>query len=145
MKPKNNLKELSYYGLLLRSYLKESHPDKANDIKFIKSRADIAAESYSNAIKEGYSHDRASEMASQALYTDLLFSKLDTIRNILWEEFSYLSESEVNKKTLKLLPLCEEVFADYVLHDEFAYSSEYNQLYTELIGQIDLLEDEDEL
>lgn len=145
MKSKNNLKELSYYGLLLRSYLKESHPDKANDIKFIKSRADIAVESYSNAIKEGYSHDRASEMASQVLYTDLLFSKLDTIRNILWEEFSYLSESEVNKKALKLLPLCEEVFANYMLHDEFAYSAEYNQLYTKLIGQIDLLEDEDEL
>lgn len=145
MKSKNNLKELSYYGLLLRSYLTESHPDKADDIKFVKSRADIAAEAYSDAIKDGYSHDRAEEMASQALYTGLLFSKLDTIRNILWEEFSYLSESEVNTKALKLLPLCEEVFAEYTLHDEFAYSFEYNQLYTELVGQIDLLEDEDEL
>lgn len=145
MKSKNNSKELSYYGLLLRSYLQESHPDKADDIKFIKYRADSAAETYSNAIKEGYSHDRASELASQTLYSGLLFSKLDTIRNILWEEFSYLSESEINKKALKLLPLCEEVFADYALHDEFAYSAEYNQLYTELTGQIDLLEDEDEL
>lgn len=145
MKSKNNLKELSYYGLLLRSYLNESHPGKADDFQYIKSRADSASETYSNAIKEGYSHDRASEMASQALYSGLLFSKFDTIRNILWEEFPYIPENEVNQKVLALLPLCEEVFAEYTLHDEFAYSSEYDQLYTELVGLIDIWEEQNEL
>lgn len=41
-----------------------------------------------------------------------------------------------------LLPFCEEVFAEYTLHDEFAYSAEYNLLYTELVGLIDIWEDE---
>lgn len=77
MKAKNNRQELSYYGLLLHSYLQESHPDKTGDSQFIKTRADIAAEAYSNAIKDGYSHDRAEEMACKALYEGLLFSKFE--------------------------------------------------------------------
>ncbi|MBS5908152.1 MAG: DUF1896 family protein [Dysgonomonas mossii] len=145
MKAKNNRQELSYYGLLLHSYLQESHPDKTGDSQFIKTRADIAAEAYSNAIKDGYSHDRAEEMACKVLYEGLLFSKFDTVRTILLEEFSYIPESEVFQKTILLLPLCEEVFAEYTLHDEFAYSAEYNRLYTELVGLIDIWEDEHEL
>lgn len=145
MKSKSKIKELSYYGLLLHSFLKESHPHKACDYKFINTRADIAAEAYSNAIKDGYSHDRAEEIAIKSLYAGLLFSKFDTIRNILWEEFSYISENEVNQKTLLLLPFCEEVFAEYNLHDEFANSTEYNQLYTKLTGQIDIWEEQNEL
>lgn len=145
MKSKNKIEELSYYGLLLHSFLKESHPQKTYDYKFIKVKADIASEIYSNAIKEGYSHDRAEEMATKSLYNGLLFSKFDTIRNILWEEFSYISENEVNRKALLLLPFCEEVFAEYNLHDEFVNSSEYNQLYTELVGQIDIWEEQHEL
>lgn len=145
MKAKNNRQELSYYGLLLYSYLQESHPDKTGDSQFIKTRADIAAEAYSNAIKDGYSHDRAEEMACKVLYEGLLFSKFDTIRTILLEEFSYIPESEVFQKTILLLPLCEEVFAEYALNDEFVYSAEYNLLYTELVGLIDIWEDEHEL
>lgn len=145
MKSKHNRQDLSYYGLLLLSYLQESHPDKTNDLQFIKSRADMAAESYSNAIKDGSSHDRAEEIACKALYSGLLFSKFDTIRNILFEEFSYIPESEVFQKAMSLLPYCEEVFAEYTLHDEFAYSAEYNRLYTELVGLIDMWEDEHEL
>ena len=145
MKYKNNVKELSYYGLLLHSFLKESHPQRAYNYQFIKIRSDIASEAYLNAIKEGNSHDRAEETASQALYSGLLFSKFDTIRNILWDEFSYIPENDVNRKALLLLPICEEVFAEYSLHDEFASSPEYNQLYTELVGQIDIWEEQNEL
>ncbi|MBK5720189.1 DUF1896 family protein [Dysgonomonas sp. Marseille-P4677] len=145
MKSKNKIEELSYYGLLLHSFLKESHPQIAYDYKFIKVRADIASEIYSKSKKDGYSHDRAEEIATKSLYTGLLFSKFDTIRNILWEEFSYIHENEVDQKTLLLLPFCEEVFAEYTLHDEFANSPEYNQLYTELTGQIDIWEEQNEL
>lgn len=145
MKAKNNQQELSYYGLLLHSYLQESHPGKTGNSQFVKTRADIAAEAYSDAIKDGYSHDRAEEMACKTLYEGLLFSKFDTIRTILLEEFSYIPESEVFQKTMLLLPLCEEVFTEYTLHDEFAYSAEYNLLYTELVGLIDIWEDEHEL
>lgn len=145
MKSKNKIEELSYYGLLLHSFLKESHPNKAYDYKFIKIRADITSETYSSAKAEGYSHDRAEEIAIKSLYNGLLFSKFDTIRNILWEEFPYIAENDVNRKALLLLPFCEEVFAEYNLHDEFIHSTEYNQLYTELVGQIDIWEEQHEL
>lgn len=141
----NNIKELSYYGLLLHAFLKESHPEKAYDYKLIRTRSDIASEIYSNAIRDGFPHNRAEELATKSLYLGLLFSKFDIIRNVLWEEFPYIPEKEVKEKALLLLPVCEEVFADYTLHDEFINSPEYNQLYTELIGQIDIWEEEDEL
>lgn len=145
MKRKNKIKELSYFGLQLQAFLKESHPQKLLDHKFIKLRSDIASEIYADSFKHGHSRDIAEELANEALYAGLLFSKYNTIRTILWEEFSYISEKEVNKKALDLLPICEEVFSSYSLHDEFVNSAEYNQLYTELIGQIDIWEEQNEL
>jgi len=35
---KKDKQELSYYGLLLLSYLKESHPNKSENKEFIKLR-----------------------------------------------------------------------------------------------------------
>lgn len=37
------LQELSYYELYLLNYLKEYHPEKVDDIDFIKERSDNAA------------------------------------------------------------------------------------------------------
>lgn len=142
---KKKLKELSYYGLLLHAYLKESHPLQAYDFKLIKSRSDIASEIHFKAIEDGLSHNRAGELATKNLYQGFLFSKYDTICKILWEEFPYIDEDVFKVKALQLLPICEEVFAEYSLHDEFMNSPEYNQLYTELIGLIDMWEEEHEL
>lgn len=44
---------LSYYGLSLLSYLRESHPDLADDADFIRTRAQAAAETYSRIIRSG--------------------------------------------------------------------------------------------
>jgi hypothetical protein len=43
-------------------------------------------------------------------------------------------EAEAKDFAIRLLPECEEVFAQYPLTDDFAYSSEYDLLYTELNG-----------
>lgn len=137
MNKNNQPMELSYYGLSLLSFLNESHPELVADSEFITSRADKAAATYSNAIKEGSTHPEAEELASQALFEGLHFSKHDTLVNILWNEF----EEEVPQGTakefaIKLFPVCEAVFAKYSLHDDFAYTAEFELLYTELTGTI---------
>ena len=42
--------ELSYYRLTLLSFLRESHPDLADDESFVTTRSDQAAEAFSAAI-----------------------------------------------------------------------------------------------
>ncbi|NDV57984.1 DUF1896 family protein [Bacteroides sp. 519] len=142
---KKDKQELSYYGLLLLSFLKESHPDKAHDNDFILLRSEFAAESYTNAITNGYSQLSAEEIASSVLYEGLLFSRYDTIRNVLANEFTIVPSERIDSLAMELLMPCEEVFSEYPIDDSFATSPEYNTLYTELIGFIDLWREENEL
>jgi len=146
MKQNSTPMELSYYRLTLLSFLKESHPEQASDIHFIKNRADEAAESYSNAIKEGLSHPEAEELANLTLFRGLLFSKQDTIINVLWNEFTdIIPQSKAKEYASKILSQCELIFLQYSLSDEFTDSPEYEKLYTELTGFIDLWLEENEL
>ncbi|WP_185154853.1 DUF1896 family protein [Dysgonomonas sp. 25] len=139
MKKNNKPIELSYYRLSLLSYFKESHPTLASDTDFIKTRADEAAEAYSNAIKDGLSHPEAEELANLTLFRDLLFSKQDMLINVLWNEFSgIIPQSEAKDYAGKILSQCEMIFLQYTLSDEFMYSADYDKLYTELTGFISL-------
>lgn len=143
---KKQINELSYYGLLLLSYLQESYPEKANNAEFIKTRADLAAEAYSNAIKEGLSHPEAEELATATLYKDLYFSRHDTIVTVLWNEFSrFIPLSEAALFARRIQPECKGIFNKYPLSDEFMYSPGYDKLYTELVGFIDFWLEENEL
>ena len=76
--------EMSYFRLNLLSYLRAAHPDKANDLSFIAGRGDMAAEAYSQAIKNGLDHIQAAEIANEALFKGLLFSPFNTMVEILW-------------------------------------------------------------
>lgn len=140
----NNKKmELSYYGLLLFSYLKESHPDKLNDTAFIESRSDLAAATFENAIKEGYKQPYAAELANEVLFNGLHFSKHDTIVEILWNEFAEeIPEEKAIETAIQLQPHLERIFEKYPLSDDFADSSDFELLYTELTGNILLYFDE---
>lgn len=141
----NNIMELSYYRLTLLSYLKECHPHLASDTDFIKTRANEASEAYSDAVKEGLSQTEAEELANLTLFKGLLFSKHDTIVNVLWNEFTgIIPQSEARDYAVRILSQCESLFLQYPLSDEFAYSSEYDELYTELTGFIDLWLEENE-
>ncbi|WP_029902378.1 DUF1896 domain-containing protein [Prevotella sp. 10(H)] len=149
MKKNNNRNipmELSYYRLTLLSYLKESHPNLAYDNGFITTRSDEASEAYSNAIKDGLSHPEAEELANTTLFRDLLFSRYDTIINVLWNEFSdIIPQSRAKEYAERILSQCELIFLQYTLSDEFTDSPEYNTLYTELTGFISLWLEENEL
>ncbi len=141
-----NNNELSYYRLTLLSFLKESHPELAKDYNFINSRGDLAARAYSDAIKNSSSHEQATEMANEILFNGLHFSRYDTVINVLWNEFSEeVPQGSAKDFTLKLLPACEPAFAKYSLSDDFAYTPEYDSLYTELTGTIIIWMEEHEL
>jgi hypothetical protein len=134
--------ELSYFGLSLKTYLMDSHPQLANDTAFISACADSAAETYSNAVKDGLSHDRAEELANAELYRELHFSPYNTLVNILWNEFANeIPEDDAREAALLLLPLCNKVLEKYGLTDDFADTPDYGLLYTELTGTIQILLD----
>lgn len=132
--------ELSYYGLSLLSYLKDSHPDRAADMAFIAERAERAAEVYSDTIRAGLTHIEAEEAASTELYLGLHFSTYNTIVNILWDEFAdSIPEDRARIVALEALPLCANVLAKYDLTDDFADNPQHDLLYTELTGTIQIL------
>jgi hypothetical protein len=129
--------ELSYFQLRLLAFLKESHPDKIDDQEFIRQRSELATLAYSDSIQSGKSHLVAEELALEELFLGLHFSKYDTLFEILSEEFTdTASEEKIPQYALELLPLCEDVFAKYILSDGFADTPEYEKLYTELTGKI---------
>lgn len=142
MKYNSNLEpaEMSYFRLNLLSFLRDSHPDKANDLSFIAGRGDMAAESYSEAIKSGLDHIQAAEIANEVLFKGLHFSPCNVIVEILWNEFfDEVSPNEAHAKANELLPECQAVFAKYDLNDDYAATQEYQSLYTELVGTILIL------
>lgn len=132
--------KLSYYGLSLHSYLKENYPYRAGDTVFIKERADIAAETYNNAVKNGQTHVEAEELASNILYQGLHFSPYNTLVHILWNEFSDdIPEESAKEIAHQILPFCSEVLDKYTLTDDFESTSQYDELYTELTGTVEIL------
>lgn len=139
-KPKTAVTELSYFRLSLLSYLRDTHPDKAIDHEFIAVRGDAAAETYSKAIKAGHTHDYAEEFSSKVLYEGLLFSTYRTLVTILWEEFSEeVPPSQADGIAMELRSRLTDTIQKYSLSDDFADTPEYNQLYTELTGEIQIL------
>ena len=133
---------LSYYGLSLLSFLLDSHPDLAADSILIRSRADRAAEAYSQAIRNGASRADADAQAAQVLYQGLHFSLYNTIVNILWDEFQDLvPEDEARNIARDILPHAAFLKREYDLNDDFDTSPEYQRFYTELVGTIQNLID----
>ena len=128
------LQELSYYELYLLNYLKEYHPEKVDDIDFIKERSDNAAILFEKSRLDG-----KTVMDAQELMRGLHFSKHYLILTIIKDEF----EKEVpDDKVLLLIKKMESnfnsIFAKYTLSDDFEQSSDYHSLYIELTGEITL-------
>jgi len=142
----NIQKELSWFKLSLLHFLCESHPELTNDTKLINSRGDQAAETYSEAITNGYNQVEAEELAHEVLYKGLHFSKHDTLVTVIWNDFSgEIPMGEAKEFAIKLLPKMEAVFSEYPLNDEFAYSTDFPSLYTELTGVLSTWLEENEL
>jgi len=129
--------DLSYFRLSLMDFLKESHPERLQERRFILSCADAATEAYRQTILSGHTTVEAAEQANTVLFKDLLFSRYDTLVNILWNEFpDEVPEDQARSLAMQLMPECEPLFAQYPLSDDFAYDPQYELLYTELTGAI---------
>ena len=114
--------ELSYYRLTLLSYLRESHPERAADDAFIRARAELAAEAFSNAVRSGMNYDEAVQQADEVLFQGLHFSRLDTLITVLWNEFADEVPAGRARVALQLLPECGRVFSGYDLSDGFEFT-----------------------
>lgn len=136
--------ELSYYRLSLLSYLLDSHPVLATNPEFITVRAEQAKETYSNVIHAGRTHIEAEAEANTALFNGLHFSLYNTIVNIILDEFeNKIPEDYARRTALIILPHCDEIISKYNLSDDFINTSEYDLLYTELVGTIQILLEND--
>ena len=128
--------DFSYYGLYLLDYLRTNKFEQATDTAFIRERADRAAETYEKARLEGYPADGAQEQAMDTLLRGLRYSRYAILREVVESEFfDEVPEEKQEAFILKLMPLVGNVFSVYDLSDDnFALSSEYDLLYTELTG-----------
>jgi hypothetical protein len=143
MNSKNSIPNISYYRLSLLAFLHESHPERLSDNRFIIARSEMAAETYTQAIKNGNNAIEAEEQANGVLFQGLHFSRHDTLVNILWNEFSdAIPEDEAKDWAIRLLHEQEAVFAQYPLSDDFADDFLFDLLYTELTGAIALYMEE---
>lgn len=130
-------KDLSYFRLRLQELLYISFPEKAFDHKFIDQRSTWAANAYQGAFNSGNSIDQCSEIANYILFEGLHFSKFDTVFQVVSREFdTIIADDELRPFALKIFPVCAPVFSSYKLTDDFAYSYEFDLLYTEITGTI---------
>lgn len=130
-------KDLSYFRLRLQELLNTSFPEKAYDEKFIHQRSSWAANAYEGAFRSGNPVEQCNYIAEYILFENLHFSKFDTIFQVISNEFDQImADEELRPFALKMFPICEAVFENYKLTDDFAYGYEFDLLYTELTGTI---------
>lgn len=132
-------KDLSYFKIRLRELLDSSFPELAADYKFIDERSNLAAFIYEEAFRSRNPIETCERIADLILFKGLHFSKFDTVFQVVCQEFdTIMADEELRSFALKMLPECEKVFAGYDLTDDFAYTTDYDLLYTELTGFIQI-------
>ncbi|MCY1662636.1 DUF1896 family protein [Chryseobacterium sp. SL1] len=130
-------KDLSYFMLRLKELLNVSFPELQSDSDFITRRSRLAANAYEGAFMSGNSPEQCSEIADFILFENLSFSKFDTVFKVVCSEFDrIMADEELRPFALKMLAVCEPVFAAYDIGNDFAASSAFELLCTELTGTI---------
>ncbi|MBX9886979.1 MAG: DUF1896 domain-containing protein [Flavobacteriaceae bacterium] len=132
-------KDLSYFRLRLQELLNASFPEKANDQKFIEQRSSWAANAYQGAFSLGNTIEQCSEIANYILFENLYFSRFDTVFQVVCNEFdTIMADEELRPFALKMFPVCANVFSSYQITDDFTYSCDFELLYTEITGTIEI-------
>lgn len=143
MTKNNHHSDISYFKGILFLTIEESYPEKVIDLDFIEERTELAEESYELSIRDGKTPIEAEEIAKEVLFRGLDFSKINAIRTVLYTEFADYADWDKNIGIAhQLLPHLESVFAQYNLTDDFEESEEFEHLYTELTGAIDIIFEE---
>lgn len=132
-------KNLSYFTLRLKELLNTSFPEHSGDKVFIHHRSRLAANAYEGAFMAGNTLPQCDEIANYILFEGLHFSKFDTVFKVICNEFDTIMADEALRPfALKMLPVCEPVFANYELTDDFTDTAAFDLCYTELTGTIAL-------
>lgn len=135
-------KELSYYRLRLESYLKDYHPHRLADERFIADRSDASAKVYEEGFLDGATLGESDKIALQTLFEGLHFSEYFFIEQILDNEFFNEVPAELTSELSLLLLKNDAVkatIAKYNPDDNFDEKPEYDLFYTELTGTIQLV------
>lgn len=136
---KTDQRDLSYFKLRLEELLRASFPELAWNTTFINQRAQRAASAYEGAFGSGNSHIQCDEIANYILFEGLHFSRFDTVFKVICNEFdTIMADEELYPFAMQMLPVCDPVFVHYELTDDFEGKTEYDLLYTELTGTIQL-------
>lgn len=131
--------DFSYFSLRLAELLSVSFPDKGNNYKFILLRSQLAESVYENAFKAGHSVSYCIAIAESIFFEELTISRYDLIFKVICNEFSLVvADEEIQPLALMMLTECESVFSGYHLTEEFKDSLDYDVLYTELTGSIQI-------
>lgn len=132
-------KDLSYFSLRLQELLRSSFPGLSGDKTFIAHRSGLAAQSYESAFRDGISIEQCDGIADLVLFEGLHFSKFEMVLQVVCREFdTIMADEELRPFALKMMPVCVPVFDEWALTDDFADSPQYELLYTELTGTIQI-------
>ena len=136
--------DFPYSGGYLLDYPRTNKFKRSDDPASIRDGAARAAKTYERAGLEGFPADGAQELAMDTLLRGLHYSRYAILREVVENEFAdEVPEEKREAFVLKLLPLVGNVFSVYDLSDDnFALSSDYDLLYTELTGATVLYLDE---
>lgn len=135
----NEQSTLSYYELRLREVLKTSFPNLIHNTTFIKERSNLATQAYETAFVSGLSVPQCNEIANGVLMEGLHFSPFSMVFEIVCDEFqNELSEEELYPFALKMFEETTPFFQKYELTEDFENSPAYQNLYTELVGAIQI-------
>lgn len=131
--------DISYFTVRLLELLTESYPELASDKEFVDARSNAALEVYNEAITQGNNHLEATHLANEVLFGSLPFSKMDMLFDVVCNEFSNdIEDDKLRLFAEKMYPVCQSIFNRYDTTTIENESAQYDLLYTELTGTIQI-------
>lgn len=116
---------LNYYRNLLEEYLLETNPELAGNEQFLNDRSDRCYEMREKYFMEGIPLVSIDELILDELFSGLRYSRFYVISQIISNNFpDVLSERDITKFILELLPSLDPVFSQYPENDNFNPDSE---------------------
>lgn len=137
MEKKKEREPISAYELRLTDFIIENHPDKIDEVDFIRHKAKEAAMEFEESSKEGRSVQESLEAANRILIEGLKFSPYRTIKQIVEDDF-FIEEREKDEFIMQMLEHTKDLFLQYDTNDYFEGSPDHSKLIFEIIGKIQI-------
>ncbi len=122
---------LNFFKEYFSEFLKENHPDyieknKENIEEIIEDKANSAFKLYNSLREDDTDIQQALDVTRQMLKEGFMFSRFDTVYNILEDQFTKVFEKWsdngiLNEMCIKIVFDCEDIFKDFDTSDNFIY------------------------